>query len=61
MGNEKLKEMGQRLFINDDVTPLRGKVVYLIRQNEELASVTTVHGKLMVCLKSSDNIVFKNF
>ena len=33
IGNKKnLRKMGQRLFINDDLTPLRGKVMYLIRK-----------------------------
>ena len=59
MGNQKkLKKMGQQLFINDDVAPLRGKVTYLTRQKEEMASLTTVNEKIIMCLKSSDKLVF---
>ena len=42
---KKLKEMGQRTFINDNVTPLRGMAMYLIRQKKEVESVTSVSEK----------------
>ena len=56
---KKLREMGQRLFI-DDVTPQRGKVMYLNRQNEEIASVTNLKEKIIVYLKSSDKLVLNS-
>ena len=45
MGNKNLKEMGQGLFLNDVVTPLRRKFMYFIRQKEVVASVTIVNEK----------------
>ena len=55
---EKEKFRGRRLFINYDETPLRGKVIYLIRQKKKVASMSTVNETIIVYLKSSDKLVF---
>ena len=52
--------MDQRLFFNDDVTPLGEKVMFLIRQKEKVAILNTVNDKIIVYLKSSNKLVFKN-
>ena len=57
---KKLKEMGQRNFLNDDVPPLRAKVMFLISQKQEVASVNIVNETIIVYLKSSDKLVFNN-
>ena len=61
MGNKrKLKEMSHRLHIIVDFTTLKRKVIHLIRQKKDVASVTTVNEKVLVYLNSSDRFVFNN-
>ena len=52
--------MGHRLFFNDDVTALGEKVMFLIRQKEEVAILNTVNGKIIEYLKYSNKLVYKN-
>ena len=60
-GNKKkLRELGQRVVNNDEMTPLRGKVIYYVRQKEEAARVSSVYEKIIVYLKSSDKLEFTN-
>ena len=61
MKNKKLKEMGQRHFINgDEVTLLRGTVMFLLVKKQEVASVNTVNETIIVYLKCSNKLVFNN-
>ena len=60
MGNkEKLREMGQRVFNSDAVTPLRLKILYFIGQKEKVAILTTVNEKLIMYLNYLVNLFSK--
>ena len=53
--------ISQRTFhVFDDVTALGEKVMFLIRQKEEVAILNTVNGKIIEYLKYSKKLVSKN-
>lgn len=59
-GKRQLRERTDKIYINDDITPLRAKLSKVLRDREDVKFVNFVNEKITICYTNDERKTFNN-
>ena len=57
-GKRQLRERTDKIYINDDITPLRAKLSKILRDREDVKIVNFVNEKITICYTNDERKTF---